>query len=62
MGENKPDIAWENILRKYDIPAQVKENGLFEIKASQIKEFREPRLMAKWDSSEVLPAPLKERN
>lgn len=59
MGENKPDIAWENILRKYDIPAQVKENGLFEIKASQIKEFREPRLMAKWDSSEVLPAPLK---
>lgn len=59
MGENKPDTAWENILSKYDIPAHVRENGLFEIEAAQIKEFREPRLMAKWDSSEVLPGPLK---
>lgn len=50
--------AWNLILDKYDIVNEIKKNGVFHIKASQIKEFREPRLMSKWDSSEQLPKPL----
>ena len=50
--------AWNLILEKYDVVNEVRKNGVFHIKASQIKEFREPRLMSKWDSSEQLPKPL----
>lgn len=52
--------AWELLLKKYNIIDEIKKNGVFHIKASQIKEFKEPRLMSKWDSSEQLPKPLKE--
>lgn len=47
--------AWEKILEKYDIKRRVEEDGYFFIKASEIKKYKEPRLMAKWDSSETLP-------
>ncbi|MGB4626482.1 MAG: type II restriction endonuclease, partial [Erysipelotrichaceae bacterium] len=62
MSKNKKisaNEAWEKILEKYDIVNNIKQNGIFHIKASQIKEFKEPRLMAKWDSSEQLPNALK---
>ena len=36
--------------------------GAFYITANQIKEFKEPRLMAKWDSSENLPSIFKKHN
>ena len=51
--------AWKKLFEKYDIPNKVDNDGFFHIKASQIKEFNEPRLMAKWDSSESLPGILK---
>ncbi len=51
--------AWKRIIEKYGIIEQIKKNGVFHIKASQIKEFKEPRLMAKWDSSDSLPEVLK---
>lgn len=51
--------AWEKILEKYDIVNQISEKGIYHIEASQIKEFKEPRLMSKWDSSEQLPSVLK---
>ena len=51
--------AWKCIIEKYGIIEQIKKNGVFHIKASQIKEFKEPRLMAKWDSSDSLPEILK---
>lgn len=51
--------AWKAVIEKYDILREVERNGCFYIKASQIKEFREPRLMAKWDSSDSLPEVLK---
>lgn len=51
--------AWKAIIEKYDVLREVEEKGCFSIKASQIKEFREPRLMAKWDSSDSLPEILK---
>lgn len=51
--------AWQILLDKYDIKNEIESNGVFKITASQIKEVREPRLMAKWDSSEQLPSSLK---
>ena len=53
------DQAWRALLDKYHIVQEVKDKGIFHITASQIKEFKEPRLMAKWDSSENLPQSLK---
>lgn len=50
--------AWEKLIEKYDIVNKIKEEGKFRILSKQIKEFREPRLMAKWDSSESLPSVL----
>lgn len=51
--------AWKLLIEKYDILAKVKKDGFFTIKASSIKEFNEPRLMAKWDSSDSLPKVLR---
>ena len=49
------DIAWEKLFDKYDIKNQIDINGSFIITAKQIKEFREPRLMAKFDHRINLP-------
>ncbi len=53
------DEAWEKLIEKYDIVKKIQEDGIFHIEASQIKEFKEPRLMSKWDSSEQLPSAFK---
>lgn len=47
--------AWKQLIEKYNIVEQIRKNGVFHIKASQIKELKEPRLMSKWDSSSSLP-------
>lgn len=47
--------AWQELLQKYNILCEIDRNGCFHIKAGQIKEYKEPRLMAKWDSSDALP-------
>ena len=49
-------IAWEKLFSKYDILDHIDTHGRFEISASQIKEFREPRLMAKFDHTINLPS------
>ena len=54
--------AWIKLFEKYDIISKIKSEGAFYITASQIKEFKEPRLMAKWDSSENLPSIFKKYN
>ena len=51
--------AWQVLIDKYDISTEISNNGFFKSSASQIKEVKEPRLMAKWDSSEQLPNSLK---
>lgn len=51
--------AWQILLDKYDILNEISNKGFYKISASQIKEVKEPRLMAKWDSSEQLPSSLK---
>ena len=53
--------AWKSLIEKYDIVGKIANNGVFHIKASQIKEFREPRLMAKWDSTDSLPEVLRSK-
>ncbi len=53
MGLN--DSAWENLFDKYHILAEIERNGQFIISANQIKEFREPRLMTKFDHKINLP-------
>lgn len=53
MGLN--DTAWENLFDKYHILNEIQRNGQFTISANQIKEFREPRLMTKFDHKINLP-------
>lgn len=49
------DIAWEKLFKDHDILNQIKINGYFKISATQIKVYREPRLMAKFDHTINLP-------
>lgn len=53
MGLN--DRAWEQLFNKYHILDEISSNGSFTISADQIKEFREPRLMTKFDHKVNLP-------
>lgn len=53
MGLN--DRAWEQLFDKYHILDEISSNGSFTISADQIKEFREPRLMTKFDHKVNLP-------
>lgn len=53
MGLN--DTAWESLFDKYNIIEEINKNGQFTISANQIKEFREPRLMTKFDHRINLP-------
>lgn len=53
MGLN--DAAWQKLFDKYDILTEIKQSGQFVISADQIKEFREPRLMTKFDHKVNLP-------
>ena len=54
--------AWQKLIDKYDIVNKVAADGIFHIKASEIKEFKEPRLMAKWDCTAALPLVFKSNN
>ena len=49
------DVAWEDLFEKYDILGHIERKGQFQISAKQIREVREPRLMAKFDHSINLP-------
>lgn len=60
MGKN--DEAWEKLFEKYKILDKIKENGRFIISTDQIKEFREPRLMTKFDHKINLPTLFEENN
>lgn len=57
MSQNNLSVndAWRALIDKYNILEEIRSNGCYHIKASQIKQFKEPRLMVKWDSSNSLP-------
>lgn len=49
------EAAWKLLFEKYKILDSVRNEGEFIISANQIKEFREPRLMTKFDHKVNLP-------
>jgi hypothetical protein len=51
----KNDKAWEKLFDKYNIVHNIENDGYFEITATQINEFREARLMTKFDHRINLP-------
>lgn len=53
--KTKNDREWERLFERYDILSKVREEGAFLISADQIKEYREPRLMVKFDHRINLP-------
>lgn len=53
--KSQNDKVWEILFEKYNILSHIEEDGEFAISASQIKEYREPRLMAKFDHNINLP-------
>lgn len=56
----KTDKAWADILTAHpEIEAVTASGGIYEIEASEIKRFREPRLMTKFDTSANVPPTLK---
>lgn len=53
--KSKNDTAWEKLFDKYNIIGSVKSTGYFEITSEQINDFREARLMTKFDHKSNLP-------
>ena len=47
--------AWQELFRNYDILNQIEAKGRFEISADQIRKYREPRIMTKFDHKINLP-------
>lgn len=56
MSKTKNDIAWEKLFDKYSILNNIHKKGHFVINSSTINEFREARLMTKFDFRSQLPA------
>jgi len=55
MNKSKNDIAWEKLFEKYNILDKVIKEGHAFIASSNINEFREARLMTKFDHKSQLP-------
>ena len=52
---SKNDKAWTSLFDKYDLLNHIEKEGVFEITSTQINEFREARLMTKFDHKSQLP-------
>lgn len=55
MSKSKNDFAWEKIFEKHKILDKILKDGHIEITATKINEFREARLMTKFDHKSQLP-------
>ncbi len=55
MSESKNDAAWEKLFEKHLILDHLKSSDYFLISSNEIKEFREPRLMTKFDHRSQTP-------
>ncbi|MFB2769866.1 translation elongation factor [Pelatocladus sp. BLCC-F211] len=58
--QSKNDVAWEKLFEKYHILENLSNSGFFEIDSASINEFRESRLMAKFDHYANLPEIFKD--
>lgn len=54
--QSKNDKSWEKLFDKHKILESVETYGYHEITADDIREFREPRLMTKFDHTDNLPS------
>ncbi|MDD2475150.1 MAG: transcriptional regulator [Dysgonamonadaceae bacterium] len=55
MNDTLNDTAWNSLFPKYNILDKVLKNGFYEITSKQINEFRQARLMTKFDFKTQLP-------
>lgn len=55
MSKSKNDMAWKAIFEKYCILDRLAKNGSVSISSIEINEFREARLMTKFDHRSQLP-------
>ena len=53
--QSKNDVAWEALFEKYQILSHINKDDSFNISSTQINEFREARLMTKFDHRCHLP-------
>ncbi len=54
--------AWQLLFDKYNIVDEINQNGYFKITSKQINEYREARLMTKFDNSANLPELFKDND
>ncbi|WP_308761156.1 transcriptional regulator [uncultured Bacteroides sp.] len=62
MSKSKNDIAWEKIFEKYCILEKLANNERVSISSTEINQFREARLMTKFDHRSQLPKLFIEHN
>lgn len=55
MSRSKNDIAWEKIFEKYCILDRLANNERVSISSAEVNDFREARLMTKFDHRSQLP-------
>jgi hypothetical protein len=55
MSESKNDAAWEKLFEKHQILARLENSDYFPISSKDVNEFREARLMTKFDHRSQLP-------
>ena len=53
---------WEEIFKDFSILDKIKENKWFKITADQIRNYKEPRLMTKFDFSSQVPPIFRNNN
>lgn len=58
----KTDKNWKNLFEKHDIVKKIDKDGYFIITSTEINEFREARLMTKFDHKTNLPVLFQEHN
>lgn len=56
MSDSQNEKAWQILFERHHIPTEVARHGSYRIRADTIKTVREPRLMAKFDEYNALPA------
>lgn len=59
MSDTKNEAAWMRLFEKHKILEKIEKHGMFEITSRQINEFREARLMTKFDYRKNLPEVFK---
>ena len=55
MSDSLNDTAWQKIFDKYDILPKIQLDGFTNVTATQLNEFRQARLMTKFDHQSQLP-------